>query len=106
MTFFFFVTGFEARRELDLGELRERRRLVLPLLAAAGGMAASVAIYLAFKPGRALRRRLGNRAVQRRGAGAGTPRSGGAAGASAPTRVRPHRPRQPRTAWVAGRPAR
>ena len=47
MTFFFLVTGLEARREIDLGELRERRRLVLPLLAAVGGMAASVAIYLA-----------------------------------------------------------
>jgi Na+/H+ antiporter NhaA len=51
MTFFFLVTGLEARRELDLGELRERRRLVLPLLAAVGGMAASVAIYLAFNLG-------------------------------------------------------
>jgi Na+/H+ antiporter NhaA len=48
MTFFFFVVGLEARRELDLGELRERRRLVLPLLAAVGGMATAVAIYLAF----------------------------------------------------------
>jgi Na+/H+ antiporter NhaA len=52
MTFFFFVVGLEARREFDLGELRERRRFVLPLLAAIGGMAASVAIYLAFNVGR------------------------------------------------------
>ena len=51
MTFFFFVVGLEARREFDLGELRERRRLVLPLLAAVGGMAAAVAIYLAFNLG-------------------------------------------------------
>src|SRR5918999_1346274 len=51
MTFFFLVTGLEARRELDLGELRERRRLALPLLAAVGGMAASVGIYLAFNLG-------------------------------------------------------
>ncbi len=51
MTFFFLVTGLEARREIDLGELRERRRLALPLLAAVGGMAASVAIYLAFNLG-------------------------------------------------------
>jgi Na+/H+ antiporter NhaA len=50
MTFFFLVVGLEARREFDLGELRERRRLVLPLLAAVGGMAASVAIYLVFNP--------------------------------------------------------
>src|SRR5947208_13849569 len=32
MTFFFFVAGLEARREFDLGELRERRRFALPLL--------------------------------------------------------------------------
>jgi Na+/H+ antiporter NhaA len=52
MTFFFFVLGLEARRELDLGELRERRRFVLPFLAAVGGMAVAVAIYLAFNGGR------------------------------------------------------
>jgi Na+/H+ antiporter NhaA len=51
MTFFFFVVGLEARRELDLGELRERRRFALPLAAALGGMAAAVAIYLAFNAG-------------------------------------------------------
>ena len=51
MTFFFFVLGLEARREFDLGELRERRRLALPMLAAIGGMAAAVAIYLAFNLG-------------------------------------------------------
>ena len=51
MTFFFFVLGLEARREFDLGELRERRRFALPLLAALGGMAAAVAIYLAFNAG-------------------------------------------------------
>jgi Na+/H+ antiporter NhaA len=53
MTFFFFVVGLEARRELDLGELRERRRFTLPLLAGVGGMAAAVGIYLAFNAGRA-----------------------------------------------------
>ncbi len=51
MTFFFFVLGLEARREFDLGELRDRRRLALPMLAAIGGMAAAVAIYLAFNLG-------------------------------------------------------
>jgi Na+/H+ antiporter NhaA len=48
MTFFFLVVGLEAKRELDMGELRERRRLAIPVLAALGGMAAPVAIYLAF----------------------------------------------------------
>ena len=52
MTFFFFVVGLEARRELDLGELRERRRLLLPLLASLAGMAVAVGIYLAFNIGR------------------------------------------------------
>jgi Na+/H+ antiporter NhaA len=52
MTFFFFVVGLEARREFDLGELRERRRFALPLVAGVGGMAAAVAIYLAFNAGR------------------------------------------------------
>src|SRR6478672_3509233 len=52
MTFFFFVVGLEARREFDLGELRERRRFALPLLAGIGGMAVAVAIYLIFNAGR------------------------------------------------------
>jgi Na+/H+ antiporter NhaA len=52
MTFFFFVVGLEARREFDLGELRERRRFALPLVAGIGGMALAIAIYLAFNAGR------------------------------------------------------
>jgi Na+/H+ antiporter NhaA len=52
MTFFFFVVGLEARREFDLGELRERRRVALPLLAGIGGMAMAVAVYLVFNAGR------------------------------------------------------
>jgi Na+/H+ antiporter NhaA len=52
MTFFFFVVGLEARREFDLGELRERRRFALPLLAGTGGMAVAIAVYLAFNAGR------------------------------------------------------
>jgi Na+/H+ antiporter NhaA len=55
MTFFFFVVGLEARREFDLGELRERRRFALPLLAGLGGMVVPVAIYLAFNAGHASR---------------------------------------------------
>ncbi|HWX52164.1 MAG TPA: Na+/H+ antiporter NhaA, partial [Solirubrobacteraceae bacterium] len=51
MTFFFLVVGLEAKRELDLGELRERRRLAIPAMAAIGGMAVPVAIYLAFNAG-------------------------------------------------------
>ncbi|MGH2870718.1 MAG: Na+/H+ antiporter NhaA [Solirubrobacteraceae bacterium] len=46
MTFFFFVVGLEARREFDLGELRDRRRLALPMLAGLGGMLVPVAVFL------------------------------------------------------------
>ena len=53
MTFFFFVVGLEARRELDVGELRQRRRVALPILAGLGGMAVPVGIYLAVNAGRA-----------------------------------------------------
>src|SRR5438477_660194 len=52
MTFFFFVVGLEARREFDLGELRERRRFALPLLAGCGGALVAIGIYLAFNAGR------------------------------------------------------
>ena len=52
MTFFFFIIGLEARREFDMGELRERRRLALPLVAGIGGMVVPVAIYLALNAGR------------------------------------------------------
>jgi Na+/H+ antiporter NhaA len=51
MTFFFFVVGLEARREFDLGELRERRRVVLPLMAGVGGMIVPVLIYLSINAG-------------------------------------------------------
>jgi Na+/H+ antiporter NhaA len=51
MTFFFLVAGLEAKRELDMGDLRERRRLALPVFAALGGMSAAVAVYLAFNAG-------------------------------------------------------
>jgi Na+/H+ antiporter NhaA len=52
MTFFFFIIGLEARREFDMGELRERRRVALPLVAGIGGMVVPVAIYLAANAGR------------------------------------------------------
>jgi Na+/H+ antiporter NhaA len=51
MTFFFLVVGLEARREFDLGELRDRRRLALPAAAAVGGMVIPIAIYLAINAG-------------------------------------------------------
>jgi Na+/H+ antiporter NhaA len=47
MTLFFLVVGLEARREFDLGELREHRRLILPAAAGLAGMAVPVLTYLA-----------------------------------------------------------
>jgi Na+/H+ antiporter NhaA len=52
MTLFFLVVGLEARREFDMGELRDRRRIPLPLLAGVCGMAVPVAIYLGVNAGR------------------------------------------------------
>ena len=51
MTLFFLVVGLEARRELDLGSLRERRRLMIPAAAALGGMTVAALIYMAFNAG-------------------------------------------------------
>jgi Na+/H+ antiporter NhaA len=38
MTFFFLVVGLEAKRELDIGQLRERRRLAALAIISLGGM--------------------------------------------------------------------
>jgi Na+/H+ antiporter NhaA len=51
MTFFFLVLGLEAKRELDVGQMRERRRVTLPVAAALGGMALPIVIFLAFNAG-------------------------------------------------------
>ncbi|MET7568382.1 Na+/H+ antiporter NhaA [Streptomyces sp. NPDC005492] len=51
MTLFFLVVGLEARREFDMGELRDRRRLALPIVAGASGMLVPIGIYLAINGG-------------------------------------------------------
>ena len=51
MALFFFVIGLEIRREFDLGELRDRRRAAVPVLAAVGGMAVPALLYVAFNAG-------------------------------------------------------
>jgi Na+/H+ antiporter NhaA len=51
MTLFFLVVGLEARREFDLGDLRDRTRFVLPGLAGVVGMLIPVLIYLAVNHG-------------------------------------------------------
>ena len=50
MAIFFLVVGLEVKRELLLGELRDRRRAALPVVAAIGGMIVPAAVYLALNP--------------------------------------------------------
>ncbi len=51
MTIFFLVIGLEVRREFDMGELRELRRVTLPFAAGLAGMLVPVLIFLAFNAG-------------------------------------------------------
>src|SRR6187401_2906583 len=51
MALFFFVVGMEIKRELVVGELRDRRTVALPALAALGGMLFPALIYTAFNAG-------------------------------------------------------
>ena len=48
MGLFFFVVGMEIKRELVSGELRDRRAVALPAMAALGGMIVPATIFLAF----------------------------------------------------------
>ena len=43
---FFFVAGLEVKRELTVGELRERRRAALPVVAAIAGMVVPALVYV------------------------------------------------------------
>jgi len=53
MTIFFLIIGLETRREFDMGELRVRARLALPLFAGLGGMGLSALLFLAVDAGTA-----------------------------------------------------
>jgi Na+/H+ antiporter NhaA len=50
MVFFFFVVGLEVKRELAMGELTDRRRATIPLVAAVAGLAVPALVFLAFNP--------------------------------------------------------
>jgi Na+/H+ antiporter NhaA len=52
MTLFFFVAGLEVRREFDMGELRDRRRVALPVIVGVGGILIPIAGYVALNVGR------------------------------------------------------
>ncbi|MCU1457118.1 MAG: Na+/H+ antiporter NhaA [Actinomycetia bacterium] len=51
MVVFFFVVGLEIKRELVVGELRDRRAAMLPVVAAVGGMVVPAALFLAVNAG-------------------------------------------------------
>ncbi|HEX5336413.1 MAG TPA: Na+/H+ antiporter NhaA [Propionicimonas sp.] len=50
MVLFFFVIGLEVRRDLAIGELTDRSRVVLPLLAGFGGMLVPALLFLLIAP--------------------------------------------------------
>ncbi|MDH3426651.1 MAG: Na+/H+ antiporter NhaA, partial [Acidimicrobiia bacterium] len=51
MAIFFFVVGLEIKRELVRGDLADRKRAMLPIVAALGGMIFPAAIYLIIASG-------------------------------------------------------
>lgn len=51
MALFFFVIGLEVRRELSIGELRDRSRVTVPVIAGIGGMIIPILLFLAIAPG-------------------------------------------------------
>ena len=48
MTFFFFIVGLEVTREFAIGELTDRARAAVPVVAAIAGLAVPAVIFLAF----------------------------------------------------------
>jgi NhaA family Na+:H+ antiporter len=51
MAIFFFVVGLEIKRELVVGDLKERKQAALPAIAALGGMVVPALIFVAFVAG-------------------------------------------------------
>ena len=51
MTLFFLLVGLEIEREIYVGEFAERRKAMLPIMAAVGGMAVPAAIHFGFNHG-------------------------------------------------------
>lgn len=50
MALFFLAIGLEVRRDLSIGELTDRRRVILPLVAGTAGMVLPVLLYLLVNP--------------------------------------------------------
>ncbi|KWX67880.1 sodium:proton antiporter [Mycobacterium sp. NAZ190054] len=50
MTFFFFIVGLEVTREFTIGELTDRSRAAVPVIAAAAGLILPAVVFLALNP--------------------------------------------------------
>ena len=50
MTFFFFIVGLEVTREFKIGELTDRSRAAVPVVAAVAGLALPAVIFLLLNP--------------------------------------------------------
>jgi Na+/H+ antiporter NhaA len=50
MTFFFFIVGLEVTREFSIGELTDRSRAAVPVVAAVAGLAIPAVIFLVLNP--------------------------------------------------------
>lgn len=50
MAFFFFIVGLEVTREFTIGELTDRSRAAVPVVAAAAGLVVPALVFLAFNP--------------------------------------------------------
>ncbi|MEO6606537.1 MAG: Na+/H+ antiporter NhaA, partial [Aeromicrobium sp.] len=55
LAIFFFVAGLELKREFVAGDLRDRSRAALPVVAALGGMAVPALVFVVFNLGGSLR---------------------------------------------------
>jgi Na+/H+ antiporter NhaA len=51
MAFFFFTVGLEVKREFTIGELTDRSRAAVPVIAAVAGLALPAAIFMLFNAG-------------------------------------------------------
>src|SRR5215218_9904830 len=51
MAFFFFAVGLEVKREFTIGELTDRARAIVPVVAAVAGLALPAVIFLALNTG-------------------------------------------------------
>jgi Na+/H+ antiporter NhaA len=50
MAFFFFIVGLEVTREFTIGELTDRSRAAVPVIAAAAGLVLPAVVFFAFNP--------------------------------------------------------